>query len=111
MQDINTFREDTVINSGTIIRLFGVKRFDTIKLTNDGMSNEKTQKDFFDYMVVDCSAFSDKSLVLINVTIDNPNRGSVLCVFDQIETSQHLDIHRLKKYFSKNQQMHIELNS
>jgi len=110
MEQLSLLRDDQIISNGSIVRLFEVERFDVMKNIIDRDNNNKRGLDFYDYMVVDCKVIKDKTYSLINITMDNSNRGSILCEIENTTVDGVLVAGQLKKYFSDNKKVFIELN-
>jgi len=107
MQELGLLQDDEIVSKGSIIRLYEVGRFDIMKSSLDRKNSKKKAKDFYEYIVVDCSVIKDNTFFLINVTRDNPNRGTILCVFNEID--EQLTALQLKKYFGSNAKVFIDL--
>lgn len=110
MQELRLLRDDQIISKGSIVRLYEVGRFDIIKSALDKTNDKKKEMDFYDYILVDCSVIKDNTFSLVNVTRDNVNRGTILCVFDEINIDKQLTVLELKKYFGSNAKVFIDLN-
>lgn len=106
MKYLNILNDSHSIRSGSIIRLFDVRRFDLKKSKN----NSKGENDFYDYIVVDLSAVKKNSVSLINVTTNNPNKGSILAILKKHSVEVPLIAGQLKKYFGPDTKVMIKLN-
>jgi len=109
MQELNLLRNDEIMSTGSIIRLYEVGRFDIMKTALDRNSNNKEKMDFYEYMIVDNSPIKDNTFSLINITKNHASRGSILCEFDAGATNP-LTALRLRNYFGKNATVFVELN-
>ena len=110
MQELGLLRDDEILSTGSIIRLYEVGRFDIIKTSLDKANSNKKEMDFYEYILVDCSVIKDNTFSLINITRDNVNRGAILCEFDEVNIDKPLIALQLKKYFGSNTKVFIELN-
>lgn len=91
--------DESELHTGAVIRMYNVNRFDIIKKKEDRSDRDKQQKDYYDYMIVDINTIKKGAYILINVTSDNSNRGSVFCLFENIDSSGGIKAKVLKSYF------------
>lgn len=106
MNELGLLNDEEIVSKGSIIRLYEVERFDIINSLLDRGNNQKKAKDFYEYMIVDCSIIKKNTFFLVNVTRDNPNQGTILCVFKVKD--QQLTALQIKKYFGNNVKLLIE---
>ena len=108
MQKLSLLKDDEIISKGSIIRLYEVGRFDIMKTALDRKNSKKKALDFYEYILVDANLIKDQTFLLVNITADNSNRGTILCEFNA--TSAQLTSLHLKKYFGNNENVFLDLN-
>jgi hypothetical protein len=59
-------------------------------------------------MIVDATVVLQGVFLLINITLNNPNKGSILHVFENVGTPYYLEAVIVKKYFSDNANVYID---
>jgi hypothetical protein len=96
MTQLNSLPDDKLISHGNLIRVYDVKRFD-IKKNHVGLFPDS--KDFYDYILLDVNVVSKNTFLLVNVTLENTNRGNILSVFDNINSREGVKSKVIKKYF------------
>jgi hypothetical protein len=99
MENLINIPDETPLRSGAIFRLFGVKRLDVMKSANDFWDNEKKQRDFYDYLLVNANVIAKGSFLLVNATLDNHNRGEVFAVFSNTQSEDWINAKVIKEYF------------
>ncbi len=109
LRSINLFEidDDRQFQSGTIFRIYNVKRLDIIKQESDFQDEERRKLDFYDFLLVDTNALSAETFSLINVTLDSSNKGEVLCILKSGESRYFLDAKVLKSYFEGSEDVHV----
>ena len=99
MQRLNDVDNQMHFYTGTIIRVYNVKRFDVIKSEDDFSDNQKKSKDYYDFMLVDVSTVAKGVFILINITSNSNNKGSVFSMFENIDSKGWIKAKVIKEYF------------
>jgi hypothetical protein len=97
LENINT---ETELLSGTIIRIYNTERFDVIKKQEDYFDSAKKERDFYDYMIIDVGIIKRGSYVLVNITANSTNKGTLLWVIENIDSKGYLSAKIIKEYFT-----------
>lgn len=100
MDNITNIPDDAQLYCGALFRLFEVKRFDVMKTESDHLDSEKRQKDFYDYMLIDANVIAKGSFLLVNVTINSDNRGSIAAVLSNNYDCRWIDGKIIKDFFN-----------
>ena len=96
---LRDFNDNETFYQGNVFRLFGVDRYDVMKLVSDRTVQDKMQKDFYDLMLVDISSIMPYTFILVNVTSDSDNKGRVFGLIEGVETKGFVKALFFKTYF------------
>lgn len=99
MQRLNEMADQVHLYAGTIIRVYNVQRFDVIKTKTDHSDDVKKNIDYYDLMLVDVNVVAKGVFILVNITWNNDNKGSVFCVFENIDSKGGMQAEVIKRYF------------
>jgi hypothetical protein len=110
MQKLSLLKDNEIITKGSIVRLFEVGRFDIMKSSLDRKNHRKKEIDFYDYMIVDCGIIKGNTFSLINITSDNDNRGTILCIIHGLNMNGQLTALQLKQYFGSKKKSAYRFN-
>lgn len=91
--------DDFRIPAGSIIRLYGVKRFDVMKIDTDLSDPQKQKQDFYDFILVDANHLITDTFILVNITLDNDNRGKIFGLMEGVQTRYFVFGSFLKRQF------------
>lgn len=91
---LSNLAPETKIWVGSLFREYNVNRF--------GVVNKEVD-DYYDLMLVDLSILIDNTFALINVTLDNDNRGRVESVLNNIDSKYFIHAMDLQSFFSDNE--------
>jgi hypothetical protein len=103
MRDIRSLRDKEKVVIGSLIRMYGVSRYDVMKIGSDREDELKAQRDYYDYILVRYFQFPINQFFLINITIESRNRGTILATFDVDPGHDFLEAKVLKNYFGENE--------
>lgn len=109
LKSINLFEvgDDRQFPSGTIFRIYNVRRLDVIKHESDLKDEERRKLDFYDFLLVDTNALSAETFSLINVTLGSNNKGEIFCILKSSESRYFLGAKVLKEYFAGSEDVHV----
>lgn len=111
MQKLVDLKRETEVNSGTTVRLYNVRRFDIMKNHENLSDIGKREKDFYDYILVDIGIVNQGTFLLVNITSDNNNKGSILCAFENVESKGWVKAEIIKDYFDDSPDVFLILNT
>jgi hypothetical protein len=100
MMSIKNIPDNAIIASGSIIRSYNVERRDVMKTIEDRIDPEKQKKDFYDYILVDAFVLKSDTFILVNITKDSDNKGTVTAMISNVGTRNFITGSVLKNYFS-----------
>ena len=103
MTSIYDIPDETVIRDGSIFRLYDVDRRSIMKTAEDRSDPEKQKKNYYDFLLVDCSILESNTFLLINITSDSSNRGRIFARIGNINTRNFISGSALKNYFKDGQ--------
>jgi hypothetical protein len=98
---LSSIAPETKMWVGSIFREYNVSRIDV---------KNKEQDDYYDLMLVDLTILIDNTFALINVTLENDNRGRIAAVLSDIESRYFLLARDLQSFFSDNEIFYLEQN-
>lgn len=110
MKELDSLKDDEVIPVGSIIRWYGVNRYDVMKLAKDRNNADKKKKDFYEYMLVKYRFSKSSLFLLVNVTRNNPNRGSILREYKRTSIDKPFVALQLKEFFGSKAKVFLNLN-
>ena len=105
--NLSEISDDEEIFPGTIFRLYNVQRPDVIKKLQDLQNDDKRLLDFYDYLLVNTNLLSERTHLLLNVSLNCNKRGEILSVFKVSKSMSNLNAKQFKDYFSGNENIYI----
>ncbi|HYV91207.1 MAG TPA: hypothetical protein VE978_05465 [Chitinophagales bacterium] len=111
MLKLSDIDNEMKVDSGAIVRLYNVRRFDIIKERDDNSNIDNWTKDFYDYILVDIGIINQGMFLLLNITLENNSRGSVLCAFDNVGSKGWIKAKIIKDYFGDSSDAFLILNT
>ncbi len=75
MRNIFELENDFKVNNGSVFRVFGVNRFDVMKLQSDRIDLNKQKLDFYDFMLV---KIPSSTYYLANISLRSPHRMIIM---------------------------------
>jgi hypothetical protein len=108
MDSLSNLSDDIRVPAGSLIRLYGVNRYDLKHRIVKG-PDDPNEADYYDYILVDAGVVSGKMFLIVNVSLDNSNKGSILCKIESSETGILL-VSKLKEYFGQHR-VEVSLNT
>lgn len=106
MMNITEIDNEILLESGTILRIYGVNRMDVMKLAEYRDDPRKKAKDYYDLLLFDSSNIKENTFAIVNVTLGSSNRGYVYAVFNT-ESRYAIKAEVIKEYFKGNNEVFI----
>lgn len=107
MKRFDIINDEQQLWPGAVIRLFGVKRMDIMKLTSDFNDPKKQKSDYYDLLIVRTSIIADNAFMLINITNNSDNRGAIYSIVKNKEQLNYIKAKEIKDYFDETDKLFL----